>query len=264
MVAGDVLARIAEHKRTEVAARQMASPLAEVREQARRAAPTRGFADALRNRRPAVIAELKKASPSAGTIRSDFDVAAIAASYQRAGAACLSVLTDVRFFQGADAFLRVARNASGLPTLRKDFIIDPYQLYESRTLGADCVLLIAALLSPQQLASFAELAAELGMDVLFEVHDRAELDAVLPLRPRLVGVNNRDLRTFETRLETTITLAAAVPEDVTLVAESGIHTPGDVRRLRAADVHAFLVGTAFMRAADPGAALQALFGPAAG
>ena len=254
-----VLARIIDHKRAEVAARCKALPLAAVRAQAERAPAVRGFRTALGQHQPAVIAELKKASPSAGVIRTDFDAAAIAASYAAAGAACLSVLTDARFFHGADCHLHLARRASGLPALRKDFVVDAYQLYEARALGADCVLLIAAVLERKQLADLAGVAAALGLDVLFEVHDRAELDTVLALEPALVGVNNRDLRTFETRLDTTIALRRHVPEGVTVVAESGIHTQADVRRLQAADVHAFLIGTAFMRAADPGAALRDLF-----
>ena len=254
-----VLARIVDHKRTEVAARRKALPLAAVRTQAERAPPVRGFLAALGQNRPAVIAEIKRASPSAGVIREDFDAAAIAASYAAAGAACLSVLTDARFFRGADCHLRLARRASGLPVLRKDFVIDAYQLYEARALGADCALLIAAVLQSEALADLAGVATALGLEVLFEVHDRAELDTVLALEPALVGVNNRDLRTFETRLDTTIALRRHVPDGVTVVAESGIHTQADVRRLQAADVHAFLIGTAFMRAADPGAALRALF-----
>ena len=259
-MSGGVLARIVEHKRSEVAARRKALPLATTRELAERAPPVRGFRAALDRRRPAVIAELKKASPSAGVIRACFDAPAIAESYARAGAACLSVLTDERFFQGADRHLREAKSASDLPVLRKDFIVDAYQLYESRALGADCVLLMASVLERAALADFARLAATLGLDVLFEVHDRAELDTVLSLQPALIGVNNRDLRTFEICLNTTAALRGHVPADVTVVAESGIHTRADVRRLRAAGVHAFLVGTAFMRQADPGDALAALFG----
>ena len=256
----DVLARIAAHKRAELAALQRARPLPAVRERAEHAPPVRGFRAALGRRRPAVIAELKKASPSEGVIRARFDVPALATSYAGAGAACLSVLTDERFFQGADCHLRQARCAGGLPVLRKDFVIDAYQIYEARALGADCVLLIASLLERQQLAEFARLAAELGLDALFEVHDRAELDAALAVEPALLGVNNRDLRTFETDLATTIALRRHVPAGVTVVSESGIHTRADVRRLREADVHAFLVGTAFMRAAAPGDALRRLFG----
>ena len=260
-MSGGVLARIIGHKRAEVAARRKARPLAAIREQAERAPPVRGFHAALTRRRPAVIAELKKASPSAGVIRADFQPAAIAESYARAGAACLSVLTDERFFQGADAHLEEAKSVCELPVLRKDFVVDAYQLCESRALGADCVLLMASVLEREQLADFAGMAAALGLDVLFEVHDRAELDAVLSLQPALVGVNNRDLRTFETCLDTTVQLREHIPPDVTVVAESGIHSGTDIQRLRAADVHAFLVGTAFMRQADPGRALRELIPP---
>lgn len=259
-VTGGVLATIIEHKRAEVVARRNALPLAAIREQAEGAPPVRGFHAALMRRRPAVIAELKKASPSAGVIRRDFHPAAIAESYARAGAACLSVLTDERFFQGADSHLEAARSACALPVLRKDFVVDAYQIYESRALGADCVLLMASVLERGRLADFASLAAALGLDMLFEVHDRAELDTVLSLQPALVGINNRDLHTFETRLATTTQLREHIPADLTVVAESGIHMRADVRRLRAANVHAFLVGTAFMRQADPGRGLTTLFG----
>ena len=228
-------------------------------EAAESAPPARGFLQALSENRPAVIAEIKRASPSEGVIRFDFDPAAIAESYRRAGAACLSVLTDERFFKGADAHLGEVRGAVDLPILRKDFTIDPYQLYEARALGADCVLLIASALEATRMAELDELAGELAMDVLVEVHDHTELESALALGPRLVGINNRDLHTFETRLDTTLELLADIPDDVTVVTESGIHTPEDVRRLRAAGVEAFLVGTAFMREADPGNALRRLF-----
>lgn len=260
-MSGGVLARIIEHKRAEVAARRKARPLAAIREQAECAPPVRGFHAALKHRQPAVIAELKNASPSAGVIRRDFQPAAIAESYAQAGAACLSVLTDERFFQGADAHLEEAKSACELPVLRKDFVVDAYQLFEARALGADCVLLMASVLRREQLADFSAVAAALSLDVLFEVHDRAELDTVLSLQPALVGVNNRDLHTFETCLDTTIRLREHIPPNVTVVAESGIHSRDDMRRLRAADVHAFLVGTAFMRHADPGCALRELIAP---
>lgn len=255
-----ILAEIVKHKRAEVASRRGVRPFADVRRDAEAATPTRGFAEAIQASDPAVIAEIKRASPSEGVIRTEFDPADIAASYQRAGAACLSVLTDERYFMGCDRHLGTARNVTRLPTLRKDFIVDPYQVYESRALGADCLLLIAAALEDRQLGDFARLAAELGIDVLIEVHDRGELEAALDLEPKLVGINNRDLSTFTTNLNTTIDLLGEIPDAVTVVTESGIHTPDDVRRLRDAGVHAFLVGTAFMREGDPGKALERLFG----
>jgi indole-3-glycerol phosphate synthase len=207
----------------------------------------------------AVVAEAKRASPSKGVIRADFDPAAIAGSYEAGGAACLSVLTDVDFFQGADAYLVAARGACSLPVLRKDFVVDEYQLHEARALGADAVLLIAAALDDAQLAGFAALATDLGLDALAEVHDGAELERVLRLPLPLVGINNRDLRTFGVSLDTTLALKDRVPADRVLVTESGILSPDDVQRMRAAGVHAFLVGEAFMRAPDPGAALRELF-----
>lgn len=255
-----ILGEILEHKRAEVAARRSARPLPELRRTAEGAPGTRGFACAIRETRPAVIAEIKRASPSEGLIRADFDPAAIARSYRHAGAACLSVLTDERFFMGSDSHLAQARDAVALPALRKDFIVDAYQVYESRVLGADCVLLIAAALEPAQLSDLARLAGELALDVLVEVHNRAELDTALNVEASLLGINNRDLGTFATSLDTTIDLLHAIPEDVTVVTESGIHRREDVRRLREAGVHSFLVGTAFMREADPGAALKRLFG----
>ena len=206
-----------------------------------------------------MIAEVKKASPSRGVIRADFDPASIARSYETGGAACLSVLTDVDFFQGADGDLIAAREACQLPVLRKDFVVDEYQLLEARALGADAVLLIAAALDDAQLADFAALASALGLDALAEVHDAAELERVLRLPLPLVGINNRDLRTFEVSLDATLALKEMVPADRMLVTESGILAPPDVRRMRDAGVHAFLVGEAFMRAADPGAALRSLF-----
>ncbi|MCY3837750.1 MAG: indole-3-glycerol phosphate synthase TrpC [Gammaproteobacteria bacterium] len=254
-----ILAEIVAHKRAEVASRLGFRPLADVRRDAEAAAPARGFAEAIKTRDPAVIAEIKRASPSEGVIRAEFDPADIAASYEGAGAACLSVLTDERYFMGCDGHLEGARSVTKLPTLRKDFIVDPYQVYESRALGADCLLLIAAALDDGQLGDLSQLANEVGLDVLVEVHDGPELDAALDLGAKLVGINNRDLSTFATSLDTTIDLLGTVPDDVTVVTESGIHTPDDVRRLRDAGVHAFLVGTAFMREGDPGQALQRLF-----
>ncbi|HRO63366.1 indole-3-glycerol phosphate synthase TrpC [Thermomonas sp.] len=259
----DVLQRILARKREEVAERQGRVPLAELRARAADAAPTRGFADAIAEKiasgQAAVIAEIKKASPSQGVIRADFDPTAIARSYAEHGAACLSVLTDVEFFQGSDAFLQQARAACALPVLRKDFIVDAWQLHEARALGADCVLLIAAALDDVQLAEYAFLAAELGMDALIEVHDLDELERALPVPARLLGINNRNLRSFEVSLETTLALKDAVPADRVLVTESGIRNHDDVARMRAAGVHAFLVGETFMRQPDPGGALQDLF-----
>lgn len=255
-----ILAEIIEHKRSEICHRRVARPLTSVRRDAESAGARRGFADRVVEDRPAVIAEVKRASPSEGVIRADFDPAAIARAYASAGASCLSVLTDERFFKGADAYLGAAREACDLPVLRKDFVVDAYQVYETRALGADCLLLIVAALDSGELRELDALTRETGLDVLIEVHDRAELDRALALAPRLVGINNRDLATFATTLDTTIELVDAVPDGVTVVTESGIHTPGDVHRILAAGVHAFLVGTAFMREPDPGAALQRLFG----
>ena len=259
----DVLARILARKREEVEERRARTPLAELRARADDASPVRGFADALKARiergEAAVIAEAKKASPSRGVIRADFDPAAIARSYAAGGAACLSVLTDLDFFQGTDGYLVAAREACRLPVLRKDFIVDEYQLLEARALGADAVLLIAAALDDAQLADFAALASGLGLDALAEVHDAAELGRVLRLPLPLVGINNRDLRTFEVSLDTTLALQDAVPRDRRLVTESGILGPADVQRMRAAGVDAFLVGEAFMREPDPGLALRQMF-----
>jgi indole-3-glycerol phosphate synthase len=224
---------------------------------------TRGFAAAIEAKidagLPAVIAEVKKASPSKGLIRTNFDPAAIARSYEAAGAACLSVLTDSDFFQGSEAFLQQAREACSLPVLRKDFIIDAYQVYEARAIGADCVLLIVSALDDDVLLELSLLAAELDLDVLCEVHDEEELERAQALPVPLIGVNNRNLRSFETSLETSLTLQELVEYDRVLVAESGIHTPQDVARLREGGIQAFLVGEAFMRAEDPGSELKRLF-----
>ena len=223
----------------------------------------RGFMRALEvlvaESRPAVIAEIKKASPSKGVIREDFHPAEIARSYSEGGAACLSVLTDRDFFQGADAYLQEARAACNLPVLRKDFTIDPYQVVEARALGADAVLLIVAALEDGQMAELYAAACELGLDVLVEVHNRAELDRALDLPLSMVGINNRNLHTFDTSLDTTIDLLPHIPKDCLVVTESGIHTTDDVSQMRSAYVHAFLVGEAFMRAEEPGAKLRALF-----
>ena len=260
----DVLARILDRKREEVAEGARAVPLAAARRRAAEAAPARGFEAALRAKtgagRAAVIAEIKRASPSRGVIREDFDPSRIAAGYERAGAAALSVLTDREFFRGAPEHLRAAREATALPVLRKDFLIDPWQVYEARAMGADCVLLIVAALDDGRLGALADLARGLGLDVLVEVHDEAELERALRLPTRLIGINNRDLRTFDTTLETTKRLAAHVPEDRLAVTESGIAAREDVSGLRAYGIHAFLVGEAFMSAPDPGERLAALFG----
>ena len=264
----DILARIVVTKHEEVAAARAAKPLAAVRAEAEaRAADLRGFEAALRAKvaagRPAVIAEIKKASPSKGVIRADFRPAEIAASYARHGAACLSVLTDLQYFQGCTEYLQQARAACALPVLRKDFMVDEYQVLEARAMGADCILLIAACLDDVQMADLEAVALAHGMSVLVEVHDRAELHRALKLKTPLLGINNRDLRSFSVTLDTTLGLLDEVPADRLLVTESGILAADDVARMRAADVHAFLVGEAFMRADDPGAALAALFAVAA-
>ena len=259
----DVLKRILARKQEEVAERRERVSLFELKARLSGAPPVRGFADAveakLRAGLPAVIAEVKKASPSKGVIRADFDPAAIARSYEAGGAACLSVLTDIDFFQGSDAYLQQARAACALPVLRKDFVVDAWQLHEARMLGADCVLLIAAALDDVQLAEFAFIADELGMDVLVEVHDLDELERALPIPARLLGINNRNLRTFEVSLQNTLDLKDMVPADRVLVTESGILAPADVALMRGAGVNAFLVGEAFMRQPDPGTALRELF-----
>jgi len=260
----DILQRILRRKAEEVAERRARLPLDDLRARLRERAPPRGFTDALRRRidagRPAVIAEIKKASPSRGVLRADFRPADIAVSYEAGGAACLSVLTDRDFFQGDDDHLRQARTACVLPVLRKDFIVEAYQVHESRLLGADCILLIVAALDDARLSEFAILAAELELDVLVEVHDGGELERALALNVPLIGINNRDLRSFDTRIETTLELLPAVPPDRVVVTESGIHTAQDVQHLLARGVNAFLVGEAFMRAPDPGAELRRLFG----
>jgi indole-3-glycerol phosphate synthase len=259
----DILSTIVARKFEEIAARRLATPLVELQALGRDATPARGFVAALRRQlaagRPAVIAEVKKASPSKGIIRADFRPAEIAASYARGGATCLSVLTDHDFFQGHEDFLREARAACTLPVLRKDFTVDAYQVYEARALGADAILLIVAALDDGRLQELCDLGLSLGLDVLVEVHDADELQRALATRTPLVGINNRNLRSFETRLETTLELRHQLPADRLLVTESGILAPPDVARMRAAGVHAFLVGEAFMRADDPGSELQRLF-----
>ncbi|MGA8260883.1 MAG: indole-3-glycerol phosphate synthase TrpC [Arenicellales bacterium] len=259
----DILTRIVRHKAEEVAASSRKVPLAALREQAAAGERPRGFLDALQARiggkQAAVVAEIKKASPSRGVIREDFDPGAIAESYVRAGATCLSVLTDTDFFQGAKEYLGVARDRCPLPVLRKDFMIDSYQIWESRAIGADCILLIVAALGDAQLVELSGLALELGMDVLVEVHDGQELERALELRVPLIGINNRDLRTFETSLSTTLDLLPQIPEGHTVITESGIHTREDVSLMEQHGVYGFLVGEAFMRAPDPGEALAGLF-----
>jgi indole-3-glycerol phosphate synthase len=254
-----ILERILEVKRAEIAAARQRCSEAELNERIRAASKPRDFVGALRAKAPAVIAEIKKASPSRGVLRERFDAAEIARSYASAGAACLSVLTDREFFQGSPEHLAAARAACALPVLRKDFVVEPYQVLESRALGADCILLIAACLSRDAMADLESAAHALGMAVLVEVHDAAELEAALALRTPLIGINNRDLKTFATRLDTTLELLGRIPEGRIVVTESGILAAEDVVRMRAAGVGAFLVGEAFMRAADPGGELRRLF-----
>ena len=260
----DILNRIVAVKHVEIAAAKAQRDLASLRREAEARGGQRDFPASLRRQiaagRAGVIAEVKKASPSKGVLREHFVPAEIAASYARHGAACLSVLTDAQFFQGAPAFLEQARAACDLPILRKDFMVDAYQVFEARAMGADCILLIAACLDDAQMADLEAQAHALGMAVLVEVHDSAELDRALLLKTPLLGINNRNLRTFEVTLDTTLALLPRVPADRLLITESGILGRADVQRLRDAQVHAFLVGEAFMRAADPGAALADLFG----
>jgi indole-3-glycerol phosphate synthase len=260
----DILQTILLRKREEVDARRKSAPLDELKARIADQPVPRGFADALRAKiavnAPAVIAEIKRASPSQGVIRDKFWPSEIAISYEKGGAACLSVLTDADFFQGSEEHLRQAREACLLPALRKDFTIDAYQLYEARSYGADCVLLVVAALDDTQLRDYCDVARELGMDVLVEAHDAVEVDRALETSAPLIGINNRDLRTFKTSLDTTLSLREKVPSDRILVTESGIRTRDDVTRLRDAGVHAFLVGETFMRAEDPGTELEKLFG----
>ncbi len=260
----DILNKIMAVKREEVAAAKARKPLEAMRADAESRLQTRDFTAALRAKiaagKPAVIAEIKKASPSKGVLRADFIPADIAQSYAEYGAACLSVLTDAQFFQGSVDYLKQARASCGLPVLRKDFIIDSYQIYESRVMGADCILLIAACLDDAQMQTLHAQARSLDMAVLVEVHDEAELERALKLPTPLVGINNRNLKTFEVSLDTTLSLQAKVPADRLLITESGVTTPADVKRLRDAKINAFLVGEAFMRAEDPGLALNELFG----
>ncbi len=260
----DVLKKILARKAEEVAERSQGLDMQTLRKEALAADPPRGFRQALVRAldagRRGVIAEVKKASPSKGVLRKDFDPEAIAASYARGGAACLSVLTDEDFFQGHDLNLRLARGACSLPVLRKDFLIDAYQVWESRMLGADCVLLIVSALSDDRMEELYTLARKLGMDVLIEVHDERELERALALEPDMLGINNRNLHSFETDIETTLRLKKRVPDSVLLVTESGIGTREDVEYMEQHDVHCFLVGESFMRATDPGEKLKELFG----
>jgi indole-3-glycerol phosphate synthase len=258
-----ILRRILERKRQEVVERSARVSLGSLEQRISEQGTARGFAAALQARvaaaEAAVIAEVKKASPSKGVIREDFQPAQIAPSYQRGGATCLSVLTDIDFFQGSDEYLQQARSACELPVLRKDFTVDPYQVVEARAIGADAVLLIVAALEQGQMLELAHTAQEVGVDVLVEVHDRAELERALELETPLVGINNRDLHSFDMRLETTLDLLPHIPSDRVVITESGIHTRDDVALMRERDVHAFLVGEAFMRAPEPGEKLRELF-----
>ncbi|MFP6796928.1 MAG: indole-3-glycerol phosphate synthase TrpC [Pseudomonadales bacterium] len=254
-----ILSRILEYKRLEVEQRKARRTQEMLREFAESAAPTRGFAQALANESPAVVAEIKKASPSKGVIRENFDPAGIATSYYEGGATCLSVLTDQHFFQGDDEYLIQARDTVPLPILRKDFVVDQYQIFEARVIGADCVLLIAAALDPRTMSELYEAAISIGLDVLIEIHNAAELDTAIALEPSLIGINNRDLESFETNLDTTLELLDRIPKTIQVVTESGIQTRSDVERLRRAGVDAFLVGEAFMRAEDPGKQIKTLF-----
>lgn len=259
----DILLKITRRKRQEIADRLSLRSIAELETLLPQASEPRGFADAIAHKlvagKAGVIAEIKKASPSKGVLREDFQPAQIAQSYAKGGAACLSVLTDIDFFQGSDMYLQQARDACTLPVIRKDFIIDPYQVYEARVIGADCILLIAACLDDQQLKDLNDLAHQLGMDVLIEVHDAEELQRALQVENRLIGINNRNLRSFEVSLDATLELLPRIPADRIVVTESGILTSEDVALMRSHQVNAFLVGEAFMRADDPGVKLAQLF-----
>jgi len=258
-----VLKRILEVKVVENTTRVTSMPIEKLRERIAAQTPVRGFVNAMKAKlnaqQNAVIAEVKKASPSKGVIRDPFDPAAIAISYEKGEAACLSVLTDEDFFQGSESALVAARNACSLPVIRKDFIIDDYQVYEARAMGADCILLIVAALEDGQMRRLYQLAVELDMDVLVEVHDAQELARALALQPMLLGINNRDLRTFDVTLDTTVSLLKDIPSETTVVTESGILASTDVQRMQEHGIQAFLVGEAFMRAEDPGTALKELF-----
>ena len=259
----DILKKIIKRKEQEIDSRVKKRSIEELIEVAKDADPVRGFVDSMKNSisagNPAVIAEIKKASPSKGVMRENFVPAEIAKSYQAGGASCLSVLTDIDFFQGSDLYLKQARAACDLPVIRKDFIIDPYQVYEARAMGADCILLIVSVLNNMKLNQLYSLARALGMDVLIEVHDEEELIRSLPLEADLVGINNRNLRNFDTSLNTTLDMLSQIPDERIVVTESGIHSVEDVKLMRDHNVNAFLVGEAFMRAEEPGDELNKLF-----
>jgi indole-3-glycerol phosphate synthase len=259
----DILKKIVARKLQEINQRSQTVSIENLQEQLDQDDPSRGFVAALENALESgsagVIAEIKKASPSKGILRENFNPAEIARSYAQHGASCLSVLTDIVFFQGSDEYLKEARGACALPVIRKDFIVDPYQVYEARAIGADCILLIVSCLEDTQMLQLNTLAHELGMDVLVEVHDINELKRALPLGNKLIGINNRNLRTFEVSLDTTLSMLDSIPADRLVVTESGIHAPSDVSLMRKHNVNAFLVGEAFMRAEDPGVKLSELF-----
>lgn len=260
----DILKKILDTKAEEVSRRKVRTPIVDLESFAESVEKPRGFYQALLGRvlmkKPAIIAEIKKASPSKGVIREDFKPVMIGQDYAMNGATCLSVLTDKEYFQGSEVYLQLVRERCPLPVLRKDFMIDPYQVYEARALGADCILLIAAALEDGQMRELAELAARLGMDVLVEVHNEEELHRALQLDTKLIGINNRNLRTFETTLQTTLDLKAQIPEDRLVITESGIHMPDDVKLMLDNGIYAFLVGEAFMRADSPGQKMRELFG----
>lgn len=260
----DILKKILDKKEEEVARRKVRTPISDLESFAENVEKPRGFYQALQSRvlarKPAIIAEIKKASPSKGVIREDFQPVTIGQDYAMNGATCLSVLTDKDFFQGSEVYLQLVRERCPLPVLRKDFMIDPYQVYEARALGADCILLIVAALEDGQMRELADTAVNLGMDVLVEVHDAEELHRALQLETKLIGINNRNLRTFETSLQTTLDLQKLIPEDRLIITESGIHTRDDVQRMLDNGIYAFLIGEAFMRADSPGQKMRELFG----
>ncbi len=259
----DILKKILDRKAEEIANRKQRMPIETLQEIASSIEAPRGFSAALqsraRSKKPAIIAEIKKASPSKGVIRENFKPLEIAQDYAMNGATCLSILTDKDFFQGSEAYLQMARESCPLPVLRKDFMIDPYQIHESRALGADCILLIVAALEDEQMLELANTATELGMDVLVETHNAQELERALSLDTKLIGINNRDLRTFETSLQTTLDLKQSIPDDCLVITESGIHTQEDVQLMLDNDIYTFLVGEAFMRADSPGKKMRELF-----